>query len=355
MVPCASFTRIGGAELVTRSFRIIAVSLAVVAPFYCGCTDLTEFEGTISAGVHVVSPADLSVVYTIPGIMGGRSLCAPESSGMILVATTEGTLLEFDSTTFELVDQHAVGQPSSAGYFDMVYCPIENKNSIYIIGALGAIIEIDLPEFSIVDEFSVGPSPVDLLIGNGRPYIYIADAISERVYEVHVITNGWSRMCQMRSSPVCMAADQNLDTILVGTLDGVDLLSTDGAGVIFRRTFKDTPPISAVTTIPQDTVLCAVFNFQSGDMVAVIRGYWPSGGPFRLWYGEVPVEGDTHFICASADGVHAYVLSYLGESVSRLISYNVTTFTVEDELDLPGYPMDLEVAADGYIFALTTE
>ena len=57
----------------------------------------------------------------------------------------------------------------------------------------------------------------------------------------------------------------------------------------------------------------------------------------------------------ATDSTHAFVLSSIGESASRLISYNCSTYTVDQQIDLPGFPLDLKVSEDGIIHALTTE
>lgn len=335
--------------MVARIIALLAVTLFLAS----GCTDLTEFKGTVAAGIHVISPSSFTVVQTLTGIEAGRSICATDS-GIFLVATTDGTLLRYNASTLEKTGTFIVDQPYSAGFFEMAHSPTEN--SVYLIGALGKIIEIDIPDCEVLDEFNVCSNPKGLLVGNGRPYLYITDANSEAIFEIHLISNTWSRICYLKSVPVCMAAAQNQDTILVGTLDGIDLLTTHGTGTIIRRTYQLTPPVSSIVTIPENTVLCAVMNFQSGDEVTSITEYWPSGvGTIGIWRGETPLEGENHCICASRDGIHAYVLSYTGGSVSRLVSYNVETYSIDDELDLHGYPMDLVVLEDGRILALTTE
>lgn len=350
MVSSASLSAFGGADMVTRT----VASLVSAVVLLCGCTDLTEFDSTVTAGLHVISPSNLTVVQTLHGIDGGSSICVPNSE-IFLVATTNGTLLRYNSSTLEQTGVFAVSQPSSMGFFDMIYSPMEDN--VYLIGSPGNIIEVDLPDCEVLDIFSVCATPVDLLRGEDRPFLYVADASSETIVEVCIENNSRSRICYLKSAPVCMAADQEPDTLLVGTVNGVDLLTTHTTGAIFRMTFKDTPPMSAVATIPGDTVLCAVMSFQSADRVVTIPAYFPSepGPGFQIWTGAVPLEGDNHTIFAGRDGIHAYVLSYLGDSVSRLVSYNVDSYSIDGELDLPGYPIDLEVTAEGYILALTTE
>ncbi|MCD4774619.1 MAG: hypothetical protein K8S15_01045 [Candidatus Aegiribacteria sp.] len=41
--------------------------------------------------------------------------------------------------------------------------------------------------------------------------------------------------------------------------------------------------------------------------------------------------------------------------VSRLVSYNCTSHIIENQLDLRGYPVDLEICPGGMLLALTAE
>lgn len=322
-----------------------------------GCTDLTEFQGTFEVGVHIIDPASMLVDRTVTGISGARSLC-PISSSYFLVATTEGRVNRYDLQTLELLGSSEVDFGSPAGFFDMVSSPLEG--SVYLIGSLGKIVEIDLPECQPLDAFSVCESPVDLLMaGDGRPYMYVADAATERILEVRIETNAVSRHCQMSSAPRCMAEDHRLDTMFVATIETADILSTTGTGIIHRRTLEDEVPFLTVADMPLDTVICAVIRSSGSDQVVTVPRYFPPPEPdrsdYQIWTGAVAIEGDTHLICAGQDGLHAYVLSYLGNSVSRLSAYNYETFTVDGQLDLGGYPMDLDVSGSGEILVLTTD
>ncbi|RKZ06353.1 hypothetical protein DRQ25_14110, partial [Candidatus Fermentibacteria bacterium] len=283
----------------------------------CGCTDLTEFDRTLRAGINIIHTPDLSVVYTIENISGARSLCIIDD--YYLVATTEGTLIRFDLATHQQTGVFTIGSPSSAGYFEIEYSPTEN--SVYIIGALGQIVELQVPDMELIDNFSICETPVDIELDADieNPNFYVAAATLPRILEVKKKNNGVSRSCNLPVSPICMAIGQ--DTILVGTLAETEIVSIR-AGVMRRRRMSHFPGILAIETVPTDTTFCAVFDL-STDRVAIILNYFPNiVSPSPLWIGQKSLDGNIHYMCAEPDGSHVYVLSYLGDNTSRLVSYN---------------------------------
>ncbi len=74
-----------------------------------------------------------------------------------------------------------------------------------------------------------------------------------------------------------------------------------------------------------------------------------------LWTGTKQIFGDIHYMCVEPDGSHAYILSYLGDNASRLISYNCSSYLIESQVDLRGYPLDLDISPGGTLLVLTAE
>lgn len=334
------------------TIRIWIIFAAAVLLALFGCTDLTEFDHALKAGINIISPQDLSVVHTIEDLSGARSLCALPDC--FIVATTEGTVFRFDLESYRQTGFTAIGNPSPSAYFDMEYCPTEN--TVYIIGALGQIVELSVPDLEFMDSFIVCETPVDIEMAPEKPFFYVAGASSRGIYEVSNENNAAGRHCILASSPTCMAIDQCQDTILVGTMGETELVST-GSDVMRRRAADYFPGILAIKTIPDindDTRLCAVFDFSTGT-IATIRHYFPSGVGGSCWVGTVPVGGDFHYICTDSTGSHAYVLSYLGNSTSKLVSYNCTDYCIEGQITLQGYPFDLEMSSGGMLLVLTAE
>ncbi len=131
-----------------------------------GCTDLTEFDHALLGGIKIVSTPDLSVIHTIGNISGARSVCSLQDC--FIVATMEGTLIRFDLESYQQTGSFSIGSPSSSGYFEMEYSPLES--SVYIIGVLGQIVELHVPDMEIMDSFSVCETPVDIEVASGKPY-----------------------------------------------------------------------------------------------------------------------------------------------------------------------------------------
>jgi hypothetical protein len=316
-----------------------------------GCTDLTEFDYSMRAGVNIFYTPDLENVHTIENISGARSICGLPDC--FVVATTDGTLIRYDLVSYEQTGLFTIGSPSSAGYFEIEYSPTES--SIYIIGAFGQIIELHVPDMDFIDDFSVCETPVDIEISMDieNPNFYVAGATLSRVLEVKKQNNGLSRICNMPVSPVCMGIDS--DTILVGTLDKTYIVSLNGA-VMLQRQMSLFPEILAIETIPNDTNLCAVFDQSTGTIATVLRYfpmYFPPYEP--MWTGSVPITGVIHYMCAESDGSNVYVLSYQGDNTSRLVSYNCNGYFIEKQIDLQGYPLDIAISPGGTLLVLTAD
>ena len=332
---------------------IIFTASVLLALF--GCTDLTEFDHTLKAGINIMYPPDLSVVHTIEDINGARSLCTLPDC--FIAATTEGTVIRFDLESWEETGCATIGSPSPSGYFEIEYSPSES--TVYIIGALGQILELSVPDMEFLHSFSVCETPVDIEIASLKPYFYVAGANTRNIYEVSKDNNLPGRFCTLTASPTCMAIDQCQDTILVGTMGETELVST-GSEVMRRRIAEYFPEILAIETVPHensDTRLCAVISYGSTVMIVTVLNYFPGFSSDPIMAGHVPIEGDTYHICTDIIGnySYAYVLSYLGDNTSRLICYNTTSYDIESQVDLQGYPLDLEVSPGGTLLVLTTE
>lgn len=317
---------------------------------FSGCTDLTEFDYSMRAGVNIFYTPDLENVHTIENISGARSICGLPDC--FVVATTEGTVIRYDLVSYEQTGLFTIGSPSSAGYFEIEYSPTES--SIYIIGALGQIIELHVPDMDFMDDFSVCETPVDIEIPMDieNPNFYVAGATLSRILEVKKQNNGLSRTCNMPFSPVCMGIDS--DTILVGTLGNTCIVSLSG-GAMQNRQMSLFPGILAIETIPNDTTLCAVFDQSTPEIATVLR-YFPMYFPpyTPMWIGS-QITGEIHYMCAESDGSHVYVLSYQGDNTSSLVSYNCNGYFIEKQIELQGYPLDIAISPGGTLLVLTAD
>jgi len=333
-----------------RSRVLFAAMLCSV--LFPGCTNLTEHEMSFEAGLHFIAPEDFTIISTISDIPGARSLMM--YPGNIFIASTEGLIYRYDSETRELVEVYQVASPSPAGFSQMVYCSL--KNTAYLIGPLGKILEVSLPQCTVIDEFTVCQSPTKLAIGPGSEYLFVADGPSTRVHQVSIDNNEAYDNVWIYFDIFCMEPSPNPDSMLVGNSAGVDLIEvlspTDLRGTGLYREGA----MVALAAVPDDTIFVGVKGIRNAS-VGIVDVFIPQfvEPPPPEFYEAIEIDGTAHFLAMGQDWQHAYVLSYLGDNSSRLISYNYRFSETPLELDLPGFPLDLKVSGDGVIYALTTE
>ncbi|MCK5841945.1 MAG: hypothetical protein KAH31_07250 [Candidatus Sabulitectum sp.] len=345
-------------EMVTvpgRLFSVISALLifSLVLLFVPGCTSLTEYEMAYSGVLHVLSPADLSTIHTIPGITAARSLLLYQYG--FLVTTTEGKVLSYTYDSYDLVGEYTVGLPSASGYHQIAYSSIEK--TAYLIGSMGRILELSLPECSVLDEFHICESPVTIVIADGSNYIFVADGPSNQIYQVSIENNTAYTSVPVDFNINCIEPGQNPDSILVGTSGGINLLEILGPGSL-RNTIQSEPvPCTALAAVPGDTIFVGVKGYPGDYSVGVVDviNSQVHNPTLPEYYGEVDLTGNSHFISLAVDSTHAFVLSSVGNTMSRLVSYNYSTFTMDQQTDLSGFPLALKVSEDGIIFVLTTE
>ncbi len=312
-----------------------------------GCLSVTEHEMAFQAGVHIISSENFSTIASIPGVRGARSiLLYPEN---IFIVSTEGIIYRYDSETFELLGEYQIAAPSPAGFTEIILC--HNKNTAYLIGPFGKILEISLPECTVVDEFSVCESPIKLALGPQADYLFVADGVTSKIYQVRVSDNKVCNNISVYFSINCMEPAQDPDSMLVGTSNGCSLIEVLGPTEA-RLTEISIIPFYALAAIPNDTLFVGVAAGELGMVNPWVFLTWPPG-PF--FYQNVSVSGDTYFVAVGSDWKHAYLLSYLGDNMSRLVSYNYLSYELEQTIDITGYPLGFEVSGSGNIYVLTTE
>ena len=186
------------------------------------------------------------------------------------------------------------------------------------------------------------------------PYFYVAGATSRKIFEVRLGSNIMSRSCTLPSSPTCMAIDQSQDTILIGTLEETEIVSTAG-GSLHARTIDHFRKIRAIETIPNDTTLCVVFDEDTTGEATCILNYFPWIVGQPMWTRTADLDGNIHYICAGSDGSYVYILTYLGDNISRVVAYNCSNYFIESHVDLEGFPLDIEISPGGTLLVLTAE
>jgi len=313
-----------------------------------GCTNLTEYDEALSAGLNVVSAEDFTTVTTISGIKGARSLLL--YPGSVFVVSTEGVIYRYDSETMELVARKRIGAQSSAGYSDAVFSTV--KDAAYIIGPYGDVFEIGLPECAVVDQFNVCQSPVSLALGAGSSNLFIADGPSNKIYQVRVSSNNNGDNVNMCSPIRCMAPCMNPDSMLVATVSGISLVSVISPVSLRRQEIIKDDQFVLIGAVPNSSVFVGV----QPHCVGILNVFSSVIPPPPYFYGDAEFSGDPFRLAVSNDWQHAYILTYLAENnTSRLVSYSYCLRRIDKVLDIPGYPLDMEVLGGETIYVLTAE
>ncbi len=317
------------------------------------CAGLTEYDLAFSGGVHVLCPLDFSTIATVTGITGARSLLVYPDG--LLIATTDGIVYSYSLDACDLIGEYTVGSPSPAGYIQMAYSSLED--TAYLVGSMGKILEISLPDCDVLDEFSICQSPVKLVVASGSSYIFVVDGPSNRIYQASIENNKPYTSAAIYFTVNCIEPCQNPDSMLIGTSTGISLLEILGPGALRSIIVDESVPCIALVAVPDDTVFIGVKGHAGALTVGVVDVFNipAQTPPLSEYYGEVGIEGNSPFLSIGQDGSHAYVLSHIGNSMSSLVSYNYITNTIDQQTDIPGFPLDLKVSEDGTIFALTTE
>ncbi len=316
--------------------------------FLMSCTDLTEYEMALTAGLHIISPTDFSEINTLSSIPGASAMYI--LPGNLFILSTEGLIYRFDSSTLEQKGKFTIGPPSSAAYSQMVFSTL--KNSAYVIGTYGNIIELSIPDCTVIDEFNICESPIELLLAEGSSFLFVADGPSSKIHQVAIDGNIKKDNVFLYYAILSMASSQNPDSFAVGTTDGLNTVEVLGpASLRLNRLERDVGSFSAMEAVPNDTIFVGM-RYSS---VGIIDPFHHEVMPGLSFYNGEDVPGSSFSIAIGDEINRAYVLSYIGDNTSRLTSYNYR-FTEEPlELDIPGYPIDLKVSGNGDIYVLTTE
>ncbi len=349
MVASQALAVLGGGIMV----RIEAQKAIFIAMLFStiSCTNIAEHDMAFKAGLHIISPEDFSTVSTITGISGARSLLI--YPGNIFIASTEGIIYRYNSENLELVEEYQIDSPSPAGFSQMVYSTLEN--TAYLTGSTGKILEIGMPDCTVLDEFCICQSPVKLALGRGSNYLFVADGPSNRIHQVAIKSNRPYDSASIYFTINCMESCPSSDSMLVGTSSTINMIEVLSPTIIRNTTVYELSPgesCMALAAVTDDSIFVGVLGNHIGIVDAFTAIQFP---PPPIFYGGVKIEGNSHFIAMGQDWQHAYVLSYLGDYTSRLVSYNHSSHTISQEVQIPGYPLDLKVSGNGVIYALTTE
>ncbi|MCK5842689.1 MAG: hypothetical protein KAH31_11000, partial [Candidatus Sabulitectum sp.] len=184
----------------------------------------------------------------------------------------------------------------------------------------------------------------------------VADGPSTRVHQVSIDNNEAYDNVWIYFDIYCMEPSPNPDSMLVGNSVGVDLIEVLSPTDLRGTRLYNQGAMVALAAVPDDTIFVGVKGIRNPS-VGTVDVFIPQfvEPPPPEFYGAIAIDGTGHLLAMGQDWQHAYVLSYLGDNTSRLISYNYRFSETPLELDLPGFPLDLKVSGDGVIYVLTTE
>jgi hypothetical protein len=314
------------------------------------CHQPVEYSSSAESGVTKIRVSDMTVVSNITGITDGRSLQSVGNTEF-LVASGSGVLYRFDSEAMALDTSFVIGFGSGAGYREMI---LPKAGSIYVIGSAGKILEVSLQSNSVVDELVAGPLPVAMCPSAVDQRFYVADGSDRRIREIDSETNTQLRESQpLDEVPVGISAESYEKSFLF-------VCCADEAGTVER--------ISLSTLYPGEILLGGVCTdisaFPAESVWAVVHPEWyGANGKLSLCSSffipetqSIAISGHPISICSVPGTTLFYILSYLGDGISRATAVNYFTAENEGHVDLEGFPWDITSHANGeFVLVLTSE
>jgi hypothetical protein len=335
---------------VVSRFREGLTAALVTAAVTTGCHDVDEFGSEGSFGVTILDTSDLGVVGTIPGFPGGRSICSLDQT-RFLVASNTGLLYTVSSQDMAVVDVAEIGSPFGAGYCDMV---LATGGNAYVIGGFGQLIEYDPDIHTVVDEFTAGPSPVSLCRSLTQNRIYVGDAQDMKVRELSTADNTITRELELSGAPTTLSTFIEASNLILAASSGAQaayVIQTEG---YFGYWEAAMPGLSSgITGLPDTSVYCVAQPEWTGEngTVTLIRG---SAVPDETQV--LDLSGHPASVCCDPVGHDFYVASYLGEGSTRVYKIDGYTWDIVGTVDIPGYPWDTAVHANGaYLLVMTLD
>ncbi|MBN1434683.1 hypothetical protein JW921_07985 [Candidatus Fermentibacterales bacterium] len=314
------------------------------------CHEPTEYSSTSRSGVTKIRVSDNSVIGTAEGISDGRSL-ASLGNTQFLVASGSGVLYRFDSATMSLDTSFAIGFGSGAGYGEII---LPKPGSAYVIGAAGSILEISLQSNSVADELVAGPLPVCMCPSASDQRFYVGDGSDRRIREIDSETNTQLRQSQpLSETPVSLCAESLDESYLfaccsddAGTVERLSLSSLYSSQVLLGSICAD------VSAFPAESVWAVAHPDWYGlnGRISICSSF------FSPEVQEIALTGHPIGVCSVPGSTLFYVLSYLGDGISRATAVNFLTGDIVDHVDLEGFPWDITSHANGeYVLVLTSE
>ena len=319
-----------------------------------GCHGLTEYEGTLHAGVVFVRADDLTIDRVMEGFGDCRALL-PLDESTLYVMGYQGTLFRVDTDSMRVDTMLAIWSGPALGPVAMI-SPYPNED-IYIIGSGDGVTEVSVEENSIEDIFHPGPSPACFVCSHRtvEPSFYVGDSQDGLLREVDATYNAVIRWADTGYSPYALGLD----------VTGEFLMVSDFREGVLRVMNVGLDPIHAGQTAAPGGVIdieapagCEglymaepCWESSSGNLL-----YATMSVPGGLSVSGTGMPGHPVGLSSSTDGAFLYVLSNTGSGTGLLTVMDVQTGAVAGTLVLDGYPWDVAAHGDGeYVLVLVAD
>lgn len=319
-----------------------------------GCSDITEYTSTVTAGLNLYDSETLAYSGSFPVPASARAMFLKDNR--IYISCADGFLRSFHTETKNLMEEVKIGQASPSGYNVMAYNHF--LSTLYIAGSTGNIIEVSIPDCEIRDDFSVCAFPVLMTVTSGDPgYLWVVDGVENSVCQVHLATSGfcgskaYPEICQIRD----IEASTYDDSLLIATSLGCYELSTSGPGLFRTRIVNGfTRDCISLATIPDDSNFVAVVEY--GNMR--IGEFWVYEeslvvDPPDHFFNWASIEGSSFITAPGSEDTSTYLLAGGTPSGTVLSVYTIgEDFGVHQSVEVPGSPLDIK-EYNGEVYVLT--
>lgn len=329
-----------------RSLLVCLLQLVIAGGFLfvSGCKNIYE-ANTAYRGLITVFSQDLEEIGSIqideaPG-------CLMTFPGHLIVATKEGNLLLYDTETLDRIGIFTAGPAAPEGYSDMVYIP--QRNSAYLIGSYGNILEIDLPACTVEEVFSVCQLPLHLVYGGyGSSHIYVSDGINNTFNRVRLSDNTINGFHKFDAA-IRAVAQHSTDSILISS-GGVTHIASVGSDGLFACRTAFSGETQCMGAIQNSAYTAAVI----GGYIGLLSYHLNEDSTLYVWTFDKKVQVEGSPIRIGSNELHsAYLLSYTGSETITLCHYDYLYGSIQAQVELQGFPLDIEVTASNTVFVLT--
>jgi len=325
----------------------LRTATALCAVLAAGCHDVTEFESEGSSGVVLMDADDLSILGTMQGFDGGRSV-ASIGGDEFFVATNQGQIYRVDASEQAIVSVFTVGQPYSSGYTSMI--PV-GSGTVHLIGGYDQVVQVS--NYGIVlDEFPAGTSPSGLCRTGDATRLFVCDGSDGMMREILLPGNEVVTYTDIGFPMTALASASDADSSFVAVGADTAAYISSNYGFIARHGLTLAGVASDVACLPDTALFCiAIPEFGESSGYIALTSY-PTGYMVPSLM-HVPLEGNPLCICTSdLIPLTFYVGARMGDGMSRIYEYTANTHQILGWVDIEGNIVDLTTISSGQCLAV---